>query len=144
MPGTLRRTCDGTLNRLPPVRATIMPSDCKYDGEQMASTTPPKFTLRFESQQTHELLRIVAEHFGTSMNALAEDMISRELQAIGLTIENDLYGTLDLLQRYRKQDIDAGLAAFAKAEVEQADPLQARMVSQPEALDALGVAEAFT
>jgi hypothetical protein len=109
----------------------------------MAGTTSPKFTLRFERQQTHELLRIVAEHFGTSMNALAEDMIARELQAIGLTIEQDLYGTLDLLQRYRAEDIQAGLSAFAQAEVEQTDPLQARMVLQPEATDALGVAEAF-
>jgi hypothetical protein len=109
----------------------------------MAGTTSPKFTLRFEHQQTHELLRIVAEHFGTSMNALAEDMISRELQAIGLTIEQDLYGTLDLLQRYRTEDVQAGLSAFAQAEVEQIDPLQARMVLQSEAVDALGVAEAF-
>ncbi len=109
----------------------------------MAGTTSPKFTLRFEHQQTHELLRMVADHFGTSMNALAEDMISRELQAIGLTIEHDLYGTLDLLQRYRAEDIEAGLSAFAQAEVEQPDPLQARMASQPQAADALGVAEAF-
>jgi hypothetical protein len=109
----------------------------------MAGATSPKFTLRFEHQQTHELLRIVADHFGTSMNALAEDMIARELQAIGLTIEQDLYGTLDLLQRYRAEDIEAGLSAFAQAEVEQADPLQARMALQPDAADALGVAEAF-
>ncbi|MFI5003715.1 MAG: hypothetical protein ACHQE6_01755 [Solirubrobacterales bacterium] len=109
----------------------------------MAGTASPKFTLRFEHQQTHELLRVVADHFGTSMNALAEDMISRELQAIGLAIEHDLYGTLDLLQRYRTEDIEAGLSAFAEAEVEQPDPLQARMVSQPQVADALGVAGAF-
>jgi hypothetical protein len=109
----------------------------------MPSVTSSKFTLRFEDRQTHELLRVVAEHFGTSMNALAEDMISRELQALGLTIERDLYGTLDLLRRYRGHDIEDGLSAFARAEVEHADPLLARMVSQPEAGDALGVAEAF-
>jgi hypothetical protein len=109
----------------------------------MASTTSPKFTIRFERQETHELLRIVAHHFGASMNALAEDMIERELQAIGLTIEHDLHGTLNLLQRYRTGDVEAGLAAFAKAEVEQTDPLKARMASQPQAADALGVAEAF-
>jgi predicted HicB family RNase H-like nuclease len=51
----------------------------------MAGAASPKFTLRFEHPQTHELLRLVADHFGTSMNALAEDMISRELQALGLT-----------------------------------------------------------
>jgi hypothetical protein len=104
----------------------------------------PKFTLRFEREQTHALLRMVADRFGTSMNALAEDMISRELQAIGLTIEQDLYGTLDLLQRYRGQDIEAGLAMFARAEVEHDDPLHARMVSQTQAGDELGVAEAFS
>jgi hypothetical protein len=109
----------------------------------MANTTSPKFTLRFERQETHELLRIVAHHFGASMNALAEDMIARELQAIGLTIEHDLFGTLDLLQRYRGGDIEAGLAAFAEAEVEHTDPLKAQMASQPEAADALGVDEAF-
>jgi hypothetical protein len=121
-----------------------MPSDIEFDGREMAATTTSKFTLRFEHQQTHELLRIVAEHFRTSMNALAEDMISRELQAIGLTIEQDLHGTLDLLRRYRMDDVDAGLAAFAQAEVEQTDPLRARMVVQPQAADALGVAEAFS
>ncbi len=107
------------------------------------AATPAKFTLRFEHEQTHELLRLVADHFGTSMNALAEDMIARELQTIGLTIEQDLYGTLDRLQRYRGEDVEAGLSAFARAEVEQADPLQARMVSHPETPDALGVAAAF-
>jgi hypothetical protein len=104
----------------------------------------PKFTLRFEREQTHELLRVVADHFGMSMNALAEDMISRELQTIGLTIEQDLYGTLDLLQRYRGEDIEAGLAAFARAEVEHTDPLRARMITQAQTADALGVAEAFS
>jgi hypothetical protein len=103
----------------------------------------PKFTLRFEHEQTHALLRMVAEHFGMSMNALAEDMISRELQTIGLTMEQDLYGTLELLRRYGGEDIEAGLAAFARAEVEHADPLQARMVSQTQASDALGVEGAF-
>jgi hypothetical protein len=120
-----------------------MPSDSRFDGKLMARTPPPKFTLRFEHEQTHELPRTVAAHFGTSMNALAEDMISRELQAMGLAIEQDLYGTLDLLQRYRADDIEVGLSAFAQAEVEQADPMQARMVFQPQAADALGVAEAF-
>jgi hypothetical protein len=109
----------------------------------MASTASPKFTLRFAHQQTHDLLRIVAEHLGMSMNALAEDMISRELRAIGLTIEQDLYGTLDLLRRYRAENVEAGLAAFAQAEVEQTDPMRAQMVSEPETGDALGVAEAF-
>jgi len=103
----------------------------------------PKFTLRFEHEQTHALLRMVAEHFGMSMNALAEDMISRELQTIGLTMEQDLYGTLELLRRYGGEDIEAGLAAFARAEVEHADPLQARMVSRTQASDALGVEGAF-
>jgi hypothetical protein len=101
----------------------------------------PKFTLRFEHEQTHALLRIVAEHFGMSMNALAEDMISRELQTIGLTMEQDLYGTLELLQRYGGEDIEAGLAAFAQAEVEHADPMQAQMIAQ--ASDALGGEGAF-
>jgi hypothetical protein len=109
----------------------------------MASAASPKFTLRFAHQQTHDLLRVVAEHLGMSMNALAEDMISRELRAIGLTIEQDLYGTLDLLRRYRAEDLEAGLAAFAQAEVEQADPMRAQMVSEPETGDALGVAKAF-
>jgi hypothetical protein len=101
-----------------------------------------KFTLRFERDQTHALLRIVAEHFGMSMNALAEDMISRELQTIGLAMEQDLYGTLDLLRRsYGGEDIEAGLVAFAKAEVEQVDPMQARMIARAD--DALGVEGAF-
>jgi hypothetical protein len=119
-----------------------VPSGIDFDGKEQAVAVASKFTLRFERERTHALLRMVAEHFGMSMNALAEDMISRELRTIGLAMEQDLYGTLELLRRsYGSEDIDAGLAAFAKAEIEQLDPMQARMIDQVH--DALGVEEAF-
>jgi hypothetical protein len=107
-------------------------------------TKSPKFTLRFQREETHDLLRMVADRFDMSMNALAEEMISRELQAIGLSIEQDLYGTLELIQRYRGEDAQAGLDAFARAEVVEEDPMRSRMATQDRATDAFGVAEAFS
>jgi|ERR1700691_562442 hypothetical protein len=106
--------------------------------------TSPKFTLRFQSKETHELLRTVADRFDMSMNALIEEMISRELQAFGLSIEQDLYGTLELLRRYRGEDAQTGLDAFAHAEVSEEDPMRSHMATRPQAADAFGVAEAFS
>jgi hypothetical protein len=104
----------------------------------------PKFTLRFQREETHDLLRMVADRFGVSMNTLAEEMISRELQAIGLSIEQDLYGTLDLIQRYRGEDAQAGFEAFAHAEVVEDDPLRSHMAGPTRATDSFGVAAAFS
>jgi hypothetical protein len=106
--------------------------------------TSSKFTLRFQSKETHELLRTVADRFEMSMNALIEEMISRELQAFGLSIEQDLYGTLELIQRYRGEDAQAGLDAFASAEVSEDDPLRSHMSTRSQATDAFGVAAAFS
>jgi hypothetical protein len=108
------------------------------------TTKSPKFTLRFQREETHDLLRTVADRFGVSMNALAEEMLSRELQAIGLSIEQDLYGTLEQLQRYRGEGVQADLDAFARAEVVEEDPMRSRMATQAQATDAFGVAEAFS
>lgn len=104
----------------------------------------PKFTLRFQREETHELLRTVADRFGMSMNALVEEMISRELQAFGLSIEQDLYGTLELIQRHRGEDTQAALDAFARAEVSEDDPMRSHMATRSQAGDAFGVVEAFS
>jgi hypothetical protein len=104
----------------------------------------PKFTLRFQRGETHEFLRTVADRFGVSMNALAEEIIARELQAIGLSIEQDLYGTLELIRRYRGGDVSGGLDAFADAEVTVEDPLRSRMVTQAQTAEDFGVLEAFS
>jgi hypothetical protein len=127
----------------------VLPSDTRFDGKRtvpiiMASPKTTKFTLRFERVETHELLRLVADEFGMSMNALAEEVLSRELSAMGLVIERDLYGTLELLRNYRGDDIEAGLAAFARAEVTEDDPMRSQMVAMPQTVDALGVTEAFS
>jgi hypothetical protein len=108
------------------------------------ATNSHKFTLRFQREETHDLLRMVADRFGVSMNALAEEMISRELQAIGLSIEQDLYGTLDLIHRYRGEDAQAGLDAFARGEAVEDDPLRSHMATQAQTTDAFGVAAAFS
>jgi hypothetical protein len=110
----------------------------------MATSKTAKFTLRFERAETHELLRLVADQFGVSMNALAEEVLTRELSAMGLVIERDLYGTLELLRNYRGEDIEAGLEAFARAEVTEEDPMRSRMAAVPQTVDALGVSEAFS
>jgi hypothetical protein len=107
-------------------------------------TQSPKFTLRFQREETHNLLRTVADRFGMSMNSLAEELISRELQAIGLSIEQDLYGTLEMIERYRDEDARADLDAFARAEVVEEDPMRSRVATQTLATDAFGVAEAFS
>ncbi len=106
--------------------------------------TSPKFTLRFQNKETHELLRTVADLLEMSMNALIEEMISRELPAFGILIEQDLYGTLELIRRYKGEDAQAGIDAFAHAEVSEEDPMRSHMATRLQAADAFGVAEAFS
>jgi hypothetical protein len=52
-----------------------------------------KFTLRFRNPETHEILGLVADRYGVSMNQLAEDMLERELRAAALVLELDLSET---------------------------------------------------
>ena len=88
---------------------------------------PSKFTLRFQRRETHELLRTVADRLGISMNSLIEEMISRELPAFALSIEQDSCGTLELIQAYRGENAQAGLDAFARAETSENDPVGTQM-----------------
>src|ERR1700689_2028019 len=100
----------------------------RYDGMRflsMSATT--KFTLRFRSAQTHEMLGVVAEQFGMSKNQLAEQMLERELHAAALSLEQDLAGTLALLQSYNREDqVENYIRAFAEGEAYGDDPLRSR------------------
>jgi len=98
------------------------------------------FTLRFENPQTHRLLSLVSGRLGVSMNHLAEQMITTELEIASAGLQADLMHTLGMLASYRS-DPEAEAAVFASAEVSFEDPIRARMVGSNE--DPFGVASAF-
>jgi hypothetical protein len=101
----------------------------------------PAFTLRFRRERTHRALRHAAEQLGVSMNELAERAIEHELAVIGSELEEKLRRTLDLLGPYRQEGLEADVAAFARAEVTEDDPLHA--VAAESRADSLGVGAAF-
>ena len=70
----------------------------------MGIAATPKFTLRFRNARTHEILGVVADKLGISKNQLAEQMLERELHAAALSLEQDLAGTLALLQSYNREE----------------------------------------
>lgn len=86
-----------------------------------------KFTLRFHSPTTHQMLGVVADELGISKNQLAEQMLERELRAAALSLELDLVGTMALLQSYnRDTDVEDHIQAFAEGEAYGDDPLRSR------------------
>ncbi len=107
-----------------------------------------KFTLRFHSSRTHELLGVVAEQLGVSKNHLAEEMLERELKAAALLVAQDLDETVRRLHDYRVEEhLEEDIQAFAEGEASGRDPLRARMVAAPAERagggDPFGVMEAF-
>jgi len=100
----------------------------------------PAFTLRFRRKATHRALRQAAEDLGISMNELAERAIEHELAVVGHELEEKLRATVELLKPYRAGDLDSAIEQFARAEVEEDDPLKSRAVGQA---DAVGVGAAF-
>lgn len=110
----------------------------------MATTGPPKFTLRFHNRTNHEILGLLAERYGVTKNQLAEEMLERELQAAALVLEQDLTGTLALLRNYRRDEhLEGAIEAFAHAEAYEDDPIKTQMVQTSRADDVYGIAEAF-
>lgn len=98
------------------------------------------FPLRFESERTREMLRLVAEQRGTSMNQLAEEMIERELEVLALGLEVSLTRTMELLASYRGEGRTEAWDAFAEGEG-QPDPVRTTR-KHPDA-DRFGIAQAF-
>ena len=98
------------------------------------------FTLRFEHAETHDLLSLVSDRLGVSMNQLAEQMITAELEVVSAGLQADLMHTLGMLGSYRS-NAEAEADAFARAEVAFADPIHARMVGGDD--DPFGIASAF-
>ncbi len=98
------------------------------------------FPLRFESERTRELLRLVAEKQGMSMNRLAEELIEQELEVLALGLEVSLSRTVELLRAYRGQGRAQAWAAFAEAE-SLPEPAPTRRVRAD--ADPFGVARAF-
>src|SRR3954468_21154381 len=110
-------------------------------GGTMATTAPAKkFTLRFHNPKTHEVLGILADHYGVTKNHLAEELLERELQAIAMLLEVDLSDTLEMLQSYSLEDhLEQDIVDFAEGEAYEADPFKARMVESTDEQDPLGV-----
>jgi hypothetical protein len=110
----------------------------------MATPTAAKFTLRFHNRTNHEILGLLAEHYGVTKNQLAEEMLERELQAAALLLEQDLTGTLGLLRNYRREEhLDDAIEAFAQAEAYEEDPVKTQMVQTSRSPDVYGIAAAF-
>lgn len=99
------------------------------------------FTLRFHDERTHRALRHAAEELGVSMNELAERAIEHELAVVGAEIEEKLRRTVRLLGSYRGRGREADVEAFARAEVEEDDPLRSRAAKPLD--DPVGVGAVF-
>jgi post-segregation antitoxin (ccd killing protein) len=97
------------------------------------------FTLRFANPRTYDVLSAVAKELGLSMSELAERMIETELDVLAAGLEGDVARTVEKL-RQTDMNPEAEAAEFARAEVENEDPIQARM-ARPD--DPFGVAAAF-
>lgn len=98
------------------------------------------FPLRFDDARTRDLLRLVAERQGTSMNRLAEELIERELEVLALGLEITLSRTVDALRAYRGEGRAEAWSAFAAAE-SLPEPILTRRV-RPDA-DPFDVARVF-
>lgn len=108
------------------------------------SQASPKFTLRFQNERTRELLGLVAEELGVSMNQLAEQMLERELGAAALLLERDLVDTVALLREYRREEnLERDIQEIAEAEAYERDPLRSRRAEAPRYEDALGISKVF-
>ena len=83
------------------------------------------FPLRFESERTRDLLRVIVERQHTSMNQLAEAMIARELGVLALGLESTLSRTIELLRSSRGEGRAEAWAAFADGEA-LPEPIAAR------------------
>jgi hypothetical protein len=110
------------------------------------STRPAKFTLRFRSHRTHDMLGVVADELGVSKNQLAEQMLERELRAAALLLERDLSDTMERLRNYnRGEHLEDDIRAFAEGEAFEVDPLRSRSrgpVGAEE--DVFGIRDAFS
>jgi hypothetical protein len=98
------------------------------------------FPLRFENERTRDMLRLVAEQQGTSMNQLAGEMIERELEVLALGLEVSLTRTMELLAAYRGEGRAEAWDAFAEAEG-LPDPV--RVTRTDGDADRFGIAQAF-
>jgi hypothetical protein len=98
------------------------------------------FPLRFHDERTRELLRLVAERQQVSMNQLAEELISRELDVLALGLETTMSRTVELLRAYRTDRQGADWRAFAEAEA-LPEPVPTRRAHADD--DPFGVAQAF-
>ena len=107
----------------------------------MARADRQQFTLRLDDE-TRAALRLAARELHISMNTLAEGMITRELDMLMAGLDEHLSRTLEALRAHRPAGHDADWDAFAAAEVEEEDPLQARRVT-PRDADRYGLAAIF-
>lgn len=102
----------------------------------------PSLKVRFDDAETPRLLRLISTRLGVSMNALAEDMIGRELRVMAEGLELDLSTTIAMLRRHTARSAEEQAADFARAEVENDDPLMSHHVVAPQD-DPYGVEAAF-
>ena len=70
------------------------------------------------------MLKLIAEQRQVSMNDIAEEALEEHLKREAIAVEDRLSRALDIVRRYRSEDVQRDIAAFAHAEVTEEDPLR--------------------
>jgi hypothetical protein len=86
------------------------------------------------------MLGIAADQFGITINALVNDLLERELEIISFSLEDHLSETVKALRHYRSEGAEEDWKGFARAEVEEEDPVQTRLV-EVESADRYGLTD---
>jgi hypothetical protein len=102
--------------------------------------TTPAFPVRFKDPATKEMLRVVSDQLGVSMNDVAESAIRNELILLGAGIEQQLTEIVELLRNYdADRDFDRFVEAVGAGE-ELGDPLQATRIEPDRARAGIPIA----
>ena len=107
----------------------------------MSNTTVRVFTLRLRNPETYRMLKLAAEHRKVSMNDIAQEALEQHLKVEASTLDEQLSQALEIVRRYTSQDRERDIAAFARAEVSEEDPLRSTQVTPDD--DPFGVRDAF-
>jgi hypothetical protein len=107
----------------------------------MGSKTTRVFTLRLRNPETYRMLKLAAEHRNVSMNDIAQEALEEHLRVEAATLADQLEQALEIIQQYADQDSRRDIAAFARAEVTETDPLRSTKITPDD--DPFGVRDAF-
>ncbi|MCK5799659.1 MAG: hypothetical protein KAI47_20855 [Deltaproteobacteria bacterium] len=100
-----------------------------------------QFTLRLR-EETHQSLKALSDHLGPSvtMNDIVQEAVEQMLVHLARDLGAQLKKTLMMLRDYDMSDeaLSRDVAAFAKAEVVNDDPMTARKLTPEDKHDIAG------